>query len=79
MQTFFEKLYYLYFKAWLVTTRNSKILKQGTPANDTMSTPYSCFDITKDPLYKNADIIIHFHWTARFWIGQLFLKKTKNL
>ena len=74
---FFEKLYYLYLKAWLVATRNTNILKQGTPANDTMSTPYSCFDITKDPLYKKADII-HFHWTARFLDWPTFFKKNKK-
>ena len=72
-----EKAWYLYIKAKWIEWKNIRILSQIKKPNDVISTPYSCFDITKDPLYKKADII-HLHWTARFLDWPSFFKKNKK-
>lgn len=72
-----EKAWYLYIKAKWIEWKNNRILSKIKEPNDVISTPYSCFDITKDPLYKKADII-HLHWTARFLDWPSFFKKNKK-
>ena len=76
-KTIIEKAWYLYIKAKWIEWKNNRILSQIKEPNDVISTPYSCFDITKDPLYKKADII-HLHWTARFLDWPSFFKKNKK-
>ena len=75
-KTYWEKFRYLYLTSWWIETKTRWILKD-IQTNEMVSLPYSCFDITKDPLYERADVI-HIHWTAGFLDWPSFFKKNKK-
>lgn len=75
--TFLKKLYYLYFLPVLLKFKNRKVHRANLASPEILSSPYSNFDITLDPLYKEADVI-HLHWTARFLDYPTFFKKNKK-
>ena len=74
----FEKIWYLYIKATFIRNINVRLLsKIPSDQNEILSTPYSTFDLTKDPLYQEADLI-HFHFVANFLDYPSFFKKNKK-
>jgi glycosyltransferase involved in cell wall biosynthesis len=74
----FEKTWYLYIKAALIRNKNNSLLSKIPPVqNEILSSPYSTFDLTKDPLYQEADLI-HFHFVANFLDHPSFFKKNKK-
>ena len=74
----FEKTWYLYIKSTFIKNKNTRLLsKIPSGQNEILSTPYSTFDLTKDPLYQEADLI-HFHFVANFLDYPSFFKKNKK-
>lgn len=74
----FEKTWYLYIKPTFIKNKNTRLLsKIPSGQNEILSTPYSTFDLTKDPLYQEADLI-HFHFVAKFLDYPSFFKKNKK-
>lgn len=73
----FEKAYYLYYKARRINNKIEQLFK-GLPKTPEISTfPISTFDITKDPLYKEADII-HLHFITQFVDFPSFFNSNKK-
>ena len=60
-----DRIWHLRIKAALINRINSNLLDIATPFNEVITSPYTCFDILKDPLYHRADLI-HLHLTANF-------------
>jgi hypothetical protein len=75
--SFFRKLWHLYIKAAWINRKNKRLEELIPEPNDPITLPYSSFDITLDPLYKEADII-HMHWTARFLDWPSFFRKNRK-
>ena len=76
-QSLFEKFWFLYVKAFLVNKKVKKLIGVIEKPNEMISFPYACFDITKDPLYVEADVI-HLHWVSGFLDWPTFFKKNKK-
>jgi glycosyltransferase involved in cell wall biosynthesis len=75
--SFFRKLWHLYIKAAWVNCKYRNMETQIPEPNDAITLPYSSFDVTLDPLYKEADII-HLHWTGRFLDWPSFFRKNRK-
>lgn len=76
-KSIFRKLFYLYFSPFLLKYKNSEYTRSNIDSPEFLSSPFSNFDITLDPLYMEADII-HLHWTARFLDYPSFFKKNRK-
>lgn len=76
--SYLKKIRYLYFNSWKINYLNFRLLKKSKGViNEFVSLPYSQFDLTIDPLFKEADIV-HLHWTSRTINWSNFFRKNQK-